>query len=144
MKILLMTFVFTMLLIGTAIAQTPAEKDVAQALENMRLAMISGNKADLDKVGLPNMVYVHTSGRVETGAQYVDNIVTKGTEFKELTFSDVQIAIDGDVAIVRHIFEADLFSKGKPGTTKIGVMATFKKANGEWKLFGRQAYKLPS
>ncbi|WES70487.1 nuclear transport factor 2 family protein [Superficieibacter sp. HKU1] len=133
-----------LLLSSTCMAQSTDIKAVTDAVENMRLAMLSGEKSSLEKVGLPSLSYGHSSGRVENNAEFVNAIVTGKSRFQTLNLSDQTVQVDGDVAIVRHILEAKTNDSGKPGDVKIGVMLVMKKDNaGEWKLLARQAYKLP-
>ncbi len=137
-------YVGLLLLSSTCFAQGPDTKAVTDAVENMRLAMLSGEKSSLEKVGLPSLSYGHSSGRVENNAEFVNAIVTGKSKFETLNLSDQTVQIDGDVAIVRHILQAKTNDSGKPGDVKIGVMLVMKKDNaGAWKLLARQAYKLP-
>lgn len=133
-----------LLLSTTCMAQPGDIKAVNDAVENMRLAMLSGEKSSLEKVGLPSLNYGHSSGRVENKAEFVNAIVTGKSKFQTLSLRDQTVQVDGDVAIVRHILEAKTNDSGKPRDVKIGVMLVMKKDNaGEWKLLARQAYKLP-
>lgn len=137
-------YMVLLLLSSTCMAQSTDIKGVTDAVENMRLAMLSGEKSSLEKVGLPSLSYGHSSGRVENKDEFVNAIVTGKSKFQTLNLSDQTVQIDGDVAIVRHILEAKTNDSGKPGDVKIGVMLVMKKDNaGEWKLLARQAYKLP-
>ncbi|MFC0227258.1 nuclear transport factor 2 family protein [Serratia aquatilis] len=145
MKKLLGAALFSLFLSTTCFAQSSADtKAVTDAVESMRLAMLSGKKADLEKVGAPALSYGHSSGRIENNAEFVDAIVTGKSTFQTLNLNDQTVQVDGDVAIVRHIMAAKTNDSGKPGEVKIGVMLVLKKDKvGEWKLLARQAYKLP-
>ena len=48
----------------------------------------------------------------------------------------------GDTAIVRNHLSGDTNSGGKPGHVELDIMYVFRLEGGEWKLIGRQAYKL--
>lgn len=144
MKKILGATLFSLLLSGTCLAQNAETKAVTDAVENMRLAMVSAKKADLDKVGDPALTYGHSSGRIENNAEFVDAIVTGKSTFVTLNLNEQTVQVDGDMAIVRHIMEAKTNDSGQPGEVKIGVILIFKKDNaGNWKLLARQAYKLP-
>ncbi|KNC92109.1 nuclear transport factor 2 family protein [Trabulsiella odontotermitis] len=133
-----------LLVSSTCFAQSADVKAVNDAVENMRLAMLSGQKSSLEKVGLPSLSYGHSSGVIQNNAEFVDAIVTGKSQFKTLNLNDQTVQVDGDVAIVRHILQAKTNDSGKPGEVKIGVMLVMKKDSaGAWKLLARQAYKLP-
>lgn len=144
MKKILGAALFSLLISGTCFAQNADVTAVNNAVETMRQAMLSAKKAELEKVGAPNLSYGHSSGRVENNAEFVDAIVTGKSSFVTLNLNDQTVDVEGDVAIVRHIFEAKTNDSGKPGEVKIGVMQVWKKDKaGDWKLLARQAYKLP-
>lgn len=124
-------------------AQTKDETNVAAAVEKMRLAMISGQKADLDAVACDDLTYGHSSGKLQTKAEFMDSFITKASVFVTITLTDQTIKVTGNTAIVRHKLAATTADGGKPGTVSLGIMLVFVKHHGEWKLLGRQAYKLP-
>lgn len=136
---------FTMIL-GMAIganAQTKDEADVAAAVEKMRLAMISGQKADLDAVACEKLTYGHSSGKLQNKAEFIDSFVTKASVFVTITLTDQTIEVVDKIAIVRHKLSAQTADGGKPGTVNLGIMLVFIKEHSQWKLLARQAYKLP-
>jgi ketosteroid isomerase-like protein len=138
--LLALLFVFAFALPGSA-ASAGEEKAVSDAVEYMRKAMISGVKAELYKVGHPNLVYVHSAGRAETKTEFEDWIVAGKSDFTEIVLSDQHIDITDDIAIVRHIFDGTIADKDKTRTVYLRIMLVFKKIDGEWKLLARQAAK---
>ena len=145
MKRAISAIVMALAFSGACLAQCADETAVTQAVEQMRLAMLSAKKADLEKVGHPGLSYGHSSGFVENNNEFIDAITGGKSGFTTLAFNHQTVTLDGDTAIVRHIFEAKTNDAGKtPGEVKIGVMQTWKRSTaGEWKLFALQAYRLP-
>ena len=143
MKKILSFMLVIVLSIGSSYAATPNKSTVEQAVETMRLAMLSADKAQLENVALPSLTYGHSSAVIENKAEFVDAIVSGRSGFTSLEFQDQTITTEGDTAIVRHVFSADTNNSGKIGKVKIGVMLVFKKVDSDWKLLARQAYKLP-
>lgn len=144
MNKLLSLVLLIMLSIGSSYAVTSNNQStVEQAVETMRLAMLSADKTQLENVALPSLTYGHSSAVIENKAEFVDAIVSGRSGFITLEFQDQSIVTEGDTAIVRHVFSADTNNSGQKGKVKIGVMLVFKKAGEDWKLLARQAYKLP-
>lgn len=143
MNKLLSILLLIVLSIGSSYAANSNQSTVEQAVETMRLAMLSADKAQLEHVALPLLTYGHSSAVIENKAEFVDAIVSGRSGFTTLQFQDQSIITEGDTAIVRHVFAADTNNSGKIGKVKIGVMLVFKKVNNDWKLLARQAYKLP-
>jgi ketosteroid isomerase-like protein len=46
----------------------------------------------------------------------------------------------GDIAIVRHRFEADAVSNGTPSRSRIKILQVWQKQDGVWRLLVRQAH----
>ncbi|WP_334326090.1 nuclear transport factor 2 family protein [Gilliamella apicola] len=144
MNKLLSLVLLMMLSIGSSYAVTSNNQStVEQAVETMRLAMLSADKTQLENVALPSLTYGHSSAVIENKAEFVDAIVSGRSGFITLEFQDQTIVTEGDTAIVRHVFSADTNNSGQKGKVKIGVILVFKKAGEDWKLLARQAYKLP-
>lgn len=135
----LLLFPVMFLLLQCAYAQSKEEKAVAAAVENMRLAMISGNKADLEKLADDKLSYGHSSGALEDKPTFVEHIVSGRSDFVNIKLSGQTITVVGNTAIVRHVLDADTNDSGKPGTVHLRIILVFVKEGGQWKLLARQA-----
>lgn len=143
MKKLLLLLSFSVFVLVGVNAQTSQEKAVATAVENFKNAIVNADKAGLDKLLLDKLVFAHSSGKVQTKAECIDEIVSlKPNDYTKVDITDQKITVNGNTAIVRHIYAADFTSNGKTGSLKIGVMLVWQKTKGGWKLLGRQAYRL--
>ncbi|CAN5351770.1 nuclear transport factor 2 family protein [soil metagenome] len=131
------------LLIGSSLfAQSPDEKDVATAVENLRVAMIDGSRAALENLSADNLSYGHSSGKVENRAEFVEALASGKSDFISIVLSDQTIKITDRTAIVRHTLKADTSNNGTPGTANIHVITVWVKVKTQWKLLARQAVKL--
>ena len=139
--------VLTAALLGAALfvgdeaqAQTDDRQAVEQQIEALRRLMLDPDRAGLEKIFADQLTYGHSDGRVNTKQEYVDALVERRSAFHSITLSKQTIALSGDVAVVRHHFEADAVSNGKPGSPSINVLQVWQKQGGEWRLLVRQAY----
>jgi len=123
-------------------AQTADQKAVAAAVETMRKAMLDGDKATLEKIAADALTYGHSSGKMEDKAAFVDALVTRKSDFKKIELLDQVITVSGDVALVRHKLTGETNDNGKLSPVNIGVLLVWQKLGGQWKLIGRQAFKL--
>ncbi|WP_199121349.1 nuclear transport factor 2 family protein [Pedobacter sp. ASV28] len=124
-------------------AQTKDEKAVSDAVEKMRLAMISGDRAELENISSTNLSYGHSSGKIEDKAAFVESIASGKSDFVSIDLKNQSIQISGHTAIVRHELHAKTNDGGKPGEVHLGIMLVWQKFGKDWKLIGRQAFKLP-
>lgn len=140
-KLALILLIFTTSLVASA--QSKDETLITNAVEKLRLAMISGNKADLESLCSEDLTYGHSNGNVQTKAVFVEAISTKKSDFLTIDLSGQTISIAGDVAIVRHTLIATTNDGGKPANPHLGVVLVWKKTKGEWKLIARRAFHIP-
>lgn len=141
-KKLLLTFLCAVLLTH-GICQTGQAKSVADAVENLRKAMLDGDKKLLESLTASELDYGHSSGLIEDQAAFVNSIVTAKNDFKTLELSGQTIKLVGkDLAFVRHSLKAEIgLLDGSTITPDINVLQIWQKQKGRWKLLARQAFK---
>jgi len=123
-------------------AQSKDETAVANAVEQLRKAMIEGNKSELENIVLDKLSYGHSSGYVENKTEFVDKIVSGKSDFVTIALKDQTISISGKTAVIRHKLNATTNDNGKPGEVYLSILLIFQKDNKQWKLLARQAVKL--
>jgi ketosteroid isomerase-like protein len=128
----------------TASAQSKDETLVSAAVEKLRTAMISGNKADLESVLSNDLTYAHSSGKIESKEVFVEAISTKKSNFLTIDLTKQSISITGDVAIVSHQLNATTNDGGKPAAPHLNIVLVWKKTKGDWKLIARRAFHAPA
>ncbi|WP_276501850.1 nuclear transport factor 2 family protein [Terrimonas pollutisoli] len=137
--------IVTFLLLTTMIsvnAQSKEETAVGNAVEQLRKAMIDGNKAELEAIASDKLSYGHSSGYVEGKTEFVDKIATGKSDFVTIELKDQTISVNGKVAVVRHKLNATTNDNGKPGEVHLAILLVFQKENKQWKLLARQAVKV--
>lgn len=136
---LLLSFLF----VGTSalMAQTKAEKEVATASENLRLAILNADKSTLDKILCDELTYGHSGGNVETKAHLIETLVSGESDFVKMDVTEQTILVKGKTAIVRNRLFAETNNNKVPGTVKLFVLYVFQKEGSTWKLLARQAVK---
>lgn len=122
--------------------QSKEEKEVAAAVEQLRVAMVSGDRAVLEKLTAKELTYGHSSGLVEDQKAFVEALATGKSDFLTIDLQEQTIRMVGSTALVRHNLIGETNSGGKRGAVKAGVMMVWQKKQGEWKLLARQAFKL--
>jgi ketosteroid isomerase-like protein len=125
-------------------AQSGDDAAVNQAIDDLRKAMLAADQTGLEGLVTDQLSYGHSGGVVESKAQFVNVIVSKKTIYKSITLSEPSVVIVGNSAIARHIFSAETESDGKANSARVGVLQVWLKQDGRWKLFARQAYRLPT
>lgn len=123
-------------------AQSKNEKAVAIATEQLRTAMISGNKADLENIVSDKLSYGHSGGHIDDKKEFVEKLTSGKSDFVRIDITEQTISTSGKTAIVRHILTAKTNDNGKPGDVHLRILLIFQKEGGKWKLLARQAVKM--
>jgi len=124
-------------------AQKISDKDaVNAAAEKLRLAMISGEKSDLESLILPELTYGHSGGHIDDAKEFIEKLVSKKSDFVTIDITNQTVNIVGNTAIVRHHFYATTADAGKaPGDVTLYILLVWAKVKNDWKLLARQAVK---
>jgi ketosteroid isomerase-like protein len=126
----------------SSVADSADQAAVDKSVEALRKALLEKNKAGLEQLTADQLSYGHSSGRVESKAQFVDGVMGSKAVTKSIAFPELTITVAGDAAIARHLFEAEMETDGKTNNVKIGALQVWQKQNGTWKLLARQGFKL--
>ena len=126
-----------------AYAQTKDEQGLVKAVEKLKNAMVSGERNALQEVAASDLSYGHSGGKIEDKATFVESIASGKSDFVTIDLKNQTVKITGKTAIVRHELHATTNDGGKAGEVHLGIMLVWQKEGKEWKLLGRQAYKLP-
>lgn len=132
-------FIVTML-----IAQKNNDQQaVADASEKLRLAMISGDKAVLESLILPELTYGHSGGHIDDAKEFVEKLVSKKSNFLSIENTNQNIQIIDKTAIVRNHLYAKTHDFGKEqGEVSLDILYVWQKTKSGWKLLARQAVKV--
>ena len=117
--------------------------EVEATVESFRQALLDGDEAALTNLSAAELTYGHSGGLIEDQATFINSMVSKKFVFTSLDFSDVNIAVIGNTAVVRHSLFANTADAGKdPGTVSLHVLLVWEKIDGQLKLIARQAVKV--
>lgn len=142
MKYFLLSVLF--LTLGFAgFSQTKNTQSLEAAVEQLRTAMISGEKTALENIAADQLTYGHSSGVVQNKAEFVDAIASGKSDFVTIDLTEQTAVVVNNTGIVRHILSATTNDSGKPGTVKLKILLVWIKEKGKWLLLARQAVKIP-
>ncbi len=119
-----------------------AEISVQKVVEQLKNAMLSGNRADLESVAAEKLSYGHSNGTVDDKKQFVEKIASGQSDFVTIELRNQQVTVSGKTAIVRHELHAQINDNGKPGEVHLRVMLVFQQQGKYWKLLGRQSIRI--
>ena len=123
-------------------AQNKDQESVSQAVEQLRLVMITPDKAKLEALTTDALSYGHSAGKIEDRAAFIQALVSGASDFISMDLTDQTVTIVDNTALVRHKLTGETMDNGKPGQPKLSVLQVWIKQRGTWKLLARQAVKI--
>lgn len=141
MKKIILLILITIVSVG-GFAQSKSEKQVSAATEQLRKAMVDGDRTALENIAAEKLSYGHSGGHIDDKKEFVEKIARGNSDFLSIDISDQTISISGKTAIVRHILTAKTHDKGKDiADVHLRIILVWQKQAGKWRLLARQAVK---
>lgn len=103
-------------LLSGYVAASPADKDVAQAVDHLTQAMLHKDIKQLQALTAEQLTYGHSSGKIQNKQEFIADIETGRSGFKTLEMQKQTITLQGDTALVRNHFHAQAVNSGVGST----------------------------
>jgi hypothetical protein len=118
---------------------TSTESTVAQAVENLRTAILNADGSALDALAAEGLTYGHSNAHVDDRASFLEKLSGETPAFRSIAITEQSIIVSSATAVVRHRFAAET---ADGGTINLHHLLVWVEQNGTWKLLARQAVKL--
>ena len=128
--------------LGTAIA-AGNDAELREAEKAWASAVASHNYAELDRILGEGLIYAHSTGHIESKAQYLGRLHSGAQKYDSIQHSKMTIRPYGDAAVVHSIVRMTGTSDGKPFDDRLMMMHVWVKQEGQWRLAAHQTTKLP-
>jgi len=112
--------------------------EVTHAIEQWKQAVISGDRAELERAYHPELTYGHTDGALLDKKQQIDRTVGPGHSFPAIDISDLTIRPCGNVALVTGVFTFHSLKEGKETVSRLSGLDVWIKGETGWQLLARQ------
>jgi hypothetical protein len=115
---------------------------LGEPIEALRKAMLSKDKGQFEMLCADELTYGHSSGKLETKAEFITGATSPKWHWKSLEFLQLSTKLVGDAGIARSIMTGAYEIEG--GTVKSisdGVLMVWQRQGSQWRLIARQAYK---
>ncbi len=114
--------------------------DEILALEDRRIeAMVKGDAQALEEILADDLIYTHTTARLDTKASFIDAVKTGKSNYKSVDRKDVEVRDLGDTAVVTG------HAKFHVGDNKFEArfIDVYAKRNGAWQMVAWQSTRVP-
>jgi len=104
-------------------------------------AMIEEDLATLNGLLDDDLHYSHTTGSVETKAQFLSTIESKRIDYLAAKRRDVEVRVFGNTAVVTGLSDMDLIYRGERYEFTIRFLEVSRRVDTKWQLVAWQSVK---
>jgi ketosteroid isomerase-like protein len=122
---------------------TGAEADVLRADDRRFEAMRKEDWAALDATLADDLMYVHSTARLESKAEHVANLEAGKPHYRGIAPRDRKARVHGSVGIVNGMSEMHVERDGKEQRFTVRYLAVYAKAGDQWRMLAWQSTRVP-
>jgi ketosteroid isomerase-like protein len=106
-------------------------------------AMAEKDFATLNAVLADDLIYTHSSARLDTKQSLIGNMQSGGTVYTSVEPSEVKAQDLGDTVVLTGIAQIKVVSNGKPNAFGVRFTDIYTNRNGRWQMVTWQSTRLP-
>ena len=107
-------------------------------------AMAAKDIATLNAVLADDLIYTHSSARLDTKASLIGNMQSGSTVYTSVEPSEVKAQDLGDAVVLTGVAQIKVVSQGKPNAFGVRFTDVYAKRNGRWQMVTWQSTRLPA
>jgi ketosteroid isomerase-like protein len=119
------------------------EVEVLAADERRFEAMRKEDWAALDASLADDLIYVHSTARVESKAEHLGNLRAGKPHYRGIAPRDRTARVRGDVGIVNGVSAMHVENAGKEQRFTVRYLAVYTRAGGAWRMMAWQSTRVP-
>ena len=120
-----------------------ADNEVLQADDRRFDAMRKEDWAALDATLADDLVYVHSTARVESKAEHIANLRAGKPHYRGIAPRERKARVQGNIGIVNGVSEMHVERDGKEQRFTVRYLAVYAKAGDVWRMIAWQSTKVP-
>ena len=114
-------------------------------LDRKRMAaMAQQDVATLNAVLADDLVYTHSSARLDTKQSLIGNMESGATVYQSVVPSDVKAQDLGEAVVLTGTARIEVVSNGTPNTLSVRFTDVYARRNGRWQMVTWQSTRLPA
>ena len=119
------------------------EHDVIAADDRRFQAMLKQDWAALNAALADDLVYVHSTARVESKGEHVANLQAGKPNYRGASPRDRKVRVRGDIGLVNGVSEMHVENAGKEQRFTIRYLAVYVRQADGWQMTAWQSTKVP-
>jgi ketosteroid isomerase-like protein len=126
----------------TGTETTTVEAEVLRADDQRFDAMRRQDWAGLEAALADDLVYVHSTARVESKAEHIANLRAGKPSYRGIAPRDRTARVRGEVAVVNGTSDMHVENAGKENRFTVRYLAVYALAGGRWRMIAWQSTRL--
>lgn len=106
-------------------------------------AMCRQDSAALREIIADDLIYTHSSARMDTKDSLIANMESGSTVYQKIETSDVVAQDLGDAVVVTGVARITVSSNGKPNSFGVRFIDVYANRRGNWQMVTWQSTRLP-
>ena len=128
---------------ATAVSELKGtEADVLRADDRRFEAMRRGDWAGLDAALADDLTYVHSTARLETKAEHIDNLKGGKPHYRGIAPRERKVRVHGGIGVVNGVSEMHVERDGKEQRFTVRYLAVYAKAGEQWRMIAWQSTRM--
>ena len=119
------------------------ERDIAQCELQRYEAMVQGDLAKLSAVLSEDLTYAHTTGVLDTKAQFIAALASGQLKYESITPEERTVRVYGAVGIVTGTARMGVKVRGQQASFRIRYTTVYIKLHDRWQMVAWQSTRLP-
>jgi len=107
-------------------------------------AMVAKDLATLEQLLADDLVYTHSSARLDTKQSLMVGMTSGSTVYTAVEPSDVKAQDLGDTVVLTGIAQIKVVANGTPNAFGVRFTDVFARRNGRWQMVTWQSTRLPA
>ena len=120
-----------------------SEHEVIAADDRRFQAMMKQDWPALDAALADDLVYVHSTARVESKAEHLGNLKAGKPHYRGASPRERKVRVRGEVAIVNGVSDMHVDNAGKEQRFTIRYLAVYARTADRWQMTAWQSTKVP-
>jgi ketosteroid isomerase-like protein len=113
-------------------------------LDKQRMtAMAQKDVATLNRLLSDDLVYTHSSARLDTKQSLIGNMESGSTVYTAVEPSDVKAQDLGDTVILTGVCRISVMAQGRPNSFSVRFTDVYANKRGQWQMVAWQSTRLP-
>lgn len=120
-----------------------ADAEVLQADDRRFAAMREEDWAAFDALLADDLVYCHSTARLESKAEHMANLKARKPRYVDAAARERRVRVIGEVGLINGICAIHVNNDGRDTRFSVRYLAAYRRTEGGWRMVAWQSTRMP-